>query len=67
MDQKFDAVDHRMSQNEARARNRRFSQLHQKVQMIIVLDTTSFIKATIKEPVIFPATIRDFWNLRKKR
>ena len=67
MDQKFETMDHKMSQNEARARNYRLARLHQKVQMITVLDTTSFIKATIKVPVIFPATIRDFWNLRKNR
>ena len=67
IDQKFETMDHKMSQNEARARNYRLARLHQKVQMITVLDTTSFIKATIKVPVIFPATIRDFWNLRKNR
>lgn len=67
IDERFDAVDYKMSQNEARARNYRLARLHHKVQMITVLDTTSFIKATIKKPAIFPATIRDFWNLRKKR
>lgn len=67
MDQKFDAVDHKMSQIEARARNYRLTRLHQKIQVITVLDTTSSLKATLKEPDNFPTTIRDFWNLRKKR
>lgn len=67
VDEKFDAIEHKMNQNEVRARNYRLSRLHQKVHVITVLDTTSFLKATLQEPDNFPVTIRNFWNLRKKR
>jgi hypothetical protein len=68
VDQRFDALEYRMIQNEARARNSRLSRLHQKIQRITVLDPTfPATMGRIKEPVNFPMTVRDFWNLRKKR
>lgn len=67
MDQRFDKLEYRISQNEARARNYRLTRLHQKIQKITVVDTTSLKMGTIKEPVNFPTTVKDFWNLRKKR
>jgi DNA-binding ferritin-like protein len=67
VNERFDALEYKISQNEARARNYRLSRLHQKIQKINVLDSTSSIHGTIKEPVYFPATIKEFWNLRKKR
>jgi hypothetical protein len=68
VDQRFDALEYRMIQNEARARNSRLSRLHQKIQRISVLDPTfPATMGRIKEPVNFPMTVRDFWNLRKKR
>lgn len=51
IDEKFDAMDEKMSQNEARAPLYRLARRHQNIQMITVLDTTSFIKAAIKEAV----------------
>jgi hypothetical protein len=68
VDQRFDALEYRMIQNEARARNSRLTRLHQKIQRISVLDPTfPAAMGRIKEPVKFPTTVRDFWNLRKKR
>lgn len=67
VDQRFDTLEYRMSQNEARARNYRLTRLHQRIQRITVVDTTSLGQGTVKEPVNFPATVKDFWNLRKKR
>lgn len=63
IDEKFHNMDHKMNQNDARARNYRLARLHQKIQMITVLDTTSGIKTIIKTPLIFPATVKEFWNL----
>ena len=67
VDQRFDRLEHKMNQSEARSRNYRLSRLHQRIQKITVVRTTSLGKETIKEPVIFPATVKDFWNLRRKR
>lgn len=67
VDQKFDKLEYKISQNEAKARNYRLTRLHQKIQKITVVNTTSAGKETIKEPVYFPTTVKDFWNLRKKR
>ena len=67
VDQRFDRLEHKMNQSEARSRNYRLSRLHQRIQKITVVHTTSLGKETIKEPVTFPATVKDFWNLRKKR
>lgn len=67
MRERFDTLENKMSQNEARARNYRLTRLHQRIQKITVVDATSPGKETIEEPVYFPSTVKDFWNLRKKR
>lgn len=64
VDRRFDTLKYKMSQNEneASARNFGLSRLHQKIQMITVVDSTSLVKGTIKEPATFPTTIKDFWS-----
>ena len=62
MDRRFLALDHKMSQNEARARNQRLGRLHQTIHKVTVMR-----RRVVLRPNYFPSTIRDFWNLRKKR
>lgn len=64
VENRLDKLQHELRMMNARAQNQTLSRLHQSIKVVTILDERSG-KELYPSKEIFPAMVKDFWNLQK--
>lgn len=64
VENRLDKLQHELRMMNARAQNQTLSRLHQSIKVVTVLDESSG-KELYPSKEVFPAQVKDFWNLQK--